>query len=150
VTEQRTNDPVYGLVGVLGKDPKQKAAGNSGKTVTEFTLAVTTGYGDDAKPTWYDVSVWNEGLQESVKSELYKGAKVAVEGFYSVREYNGVHYPQLRATRVGLIDWLQKTAGTGSASAPTAPGPAPLPAPAPAPAAPAAQAAAEDDGDLPF
>lgn len=148
MTEQRTNnDPVYGLVGVVGKDPKQKTVGAQARTVTEFSLAVTTGYGDDNKPTWYDVSVWNEGLQESVKAELYKGAKVAVEGFYTVREYNGNQYPQLRASRVGLIEWLAKTPFNGAARTATATTPGP--APAPRPAAPAPAAAADSD-DLPF
>lgn len=143
MTNQQSNDPVYGLVGVVGKDPKERQAGQ--RTVLEFSLAVTTSYAEGAVPRWYDVTVWNEGLQASVREELYKGAKVAVEGFYKVREYNGRQYPQISATRVGIVDWLQRQGQ--QASRPAAPAPAPMAPPAPRPA----PAPANDDfDDLPF
>jgi single-stranded DNA-binding protein len=85
--------------------------------VLEFGLAVTGGYGEDAPTHWYDVAVWNEGLIESAKREVLKGSKVAVEGFFSEREYNGKVYNKISATRIGIVEWLRRSPRTAAAGA---------------------------------
>ena len=46
---------------------------------------------------------------------IYKGAKVAVEGYTSVREYQGKAYHNIVASRVGIVEWLK---ADGSAAVP--------------------------------
>ena len=111
-------DPLKSLAGRVGKDPVQRDTRKG--TVVGFSIAVPTGYDDADAPIWFDVSVFNEGLQASVLAEIQKGQQVAIEGFYSTREYNGKTYHQLTANRVGLIEYLARSKRQAPASAPAA------------------------------
>lgn len=102
---------VISVAGVVGTDIEVRDTDYG--EVANFRLAVTTSYEEGAESKWFDISVWNEGLIASVEQELYKGAKVAVEGTYSVREYDGREYPKISAARVGLIEWLSRSKGNG-------------------------------------
>lgn len=104
---------VVAVAGVVGTDPQWREAGDAGD-VLEFRLAVQTSYDEGAEAKWFDVTVWNEKLQESVEAEVFRGAKVAVEGTYSSREYDGKTYFKINAAKVGLIEWLQRSKGNSS------------------------------------
>lgn len=110
--EKREYDPLFQTVGRVGRDPETKT-GQKGDFVV-FTLAVDESYDDDAAPIWYDVSVFNEGLQATVLRDIYKGAKVAIEGNLTYREYQGKEYPRISAFKVGLVEWLRKEQTAGS------------------------------------
>ena len=146
---EREKNPLVHIFGVVGKDPVVRQTSKS--DVIGFSLAYSTGYDKEDETIWYDVSTFNEGLIESIKAEVYKGAKVAVEGFLSYREYNGKSYPQIMAVQVGLIEFLNRTKREGTftpAGVAATPGVA-LP-PGLMMAAPAAPAPAASDDDLPF
>lgn len=100
-------DPVVAIAGRVGKDPTRRDT-RSG-TVVGFSVAVTTGYDDSDLADWYDISVFNEGLQESVLAEISKGSSVAIEGFFSTREYQGKTYKQITGNRVGLVEYLARS-----------------------------------------
>lgn len=123
-------DPLKSLAGRVGKDPVRRDTRKG--TVVGFSVAVPTGYDDADAPMWFDVSVFNEGLQASVLAEIQKGQQVAIEGFYSTREYEGKLYHQIMANRVGLIEYLARSkrqAPSAPAADPTSIAPAPAAAP---------------------
>lgn len=104
------------MVGAVGATPETKET-SKGKIVT-FRLAVQTGYPENKgekgpDPIWYDVAVFKEALQPVVLEAIYKGAKVAVEGYSSIREYQGKAYHNIVASRVGLVEWLKSDGSTG-------------------------------------
>lgn len=137
--DQNAPRRVVAISGTVGKAPTNKQTSKG--QVVNFSVAVKNSYDEGAQDTWFDVSVWNEGLQASVIAEVYKGAKVAVEGTHSTREYEGKTYHQISGARVGLVDFLSRSARTepwvaAPVAAPAAPAPAPI--------------ASRDPDDLPF
>jgi primosomal replication protein N len=122
-------DQFISTAGVVGRSPEIKQTSKG--EVLEFSLAVSMGYEKDSPTVWYDVSVWNEGLQKSVQREISKGSKVAVTGKLSARENGGRTFLKITSARVGLIEWLLREQ-------------APAPSQAPVPA----QAATADDLDF--
>lgn len=96
------------VVGVVGRNPEIKTTG--GGDIVKFSLAVTRQYDREAPGAtqWIDVAVFNEELQPRVMDEVYKGAKVAVEGNLKNREVNGKTYTDMVAMRVGLVAWIAK------------------------------------------
>lgn len=108
-----TQDKVFfQTVGNVGRDPVTKTL-PSGDVITSFSLAVSNGYGnpregtDAPAPTWIDVTVWREQLQELVADQVYKGSTIAVEGTLSKRESNGNTYRDLRASKIWLCAQLK-------------------------------------------
>lgn len=73
------------LTGNLGKDAEVKTTA-TGKTVIKFSLAVKTGYGDNAKTTWWNCDYWTE--KTGIADYLKKGALIGVTGEPSLREYS--------------------------------------------------------------
>lgn len=98
--------PKQTLITVNGNASRDPVVKDTPKgQVVAFGLAVTTGYDDSDGPRWIDVSVWNAGLARWVTANIYKGAKVAIEGFQAFREYNGKTFEQVNAQKVGLVEW---------------------------------------------
>lgn len=115
---------IVSLVGRVGGSPKvrQTSAGD----VMELSMAVTTKYGDRESGTeeetqWFDVSIWNEGLQQTAKREATKGTTIAVIGALSKREHEGRTYLKVRADRLGLVEWMARSKSAAGASRPAAP-----------------------------
>lgn len=73
---------VFTFDGFLGRDASVKQVGDS--SVVEFTVANRVGWGDKEKTNWVNCSAWKK---EKVAPYLVKGAKVAVTGELTVREY---------------------------------------------------------------
>ena len=78
------------LIGNLGKDPEIKTT-ESGKKVTNFTMATKDGYKNAegqrvTETTWHNCVAWN-GLAETIGNFLKKGSEVAVEGRIVYRTY---------------------------------------------------------------
>lgn len=71
------------LAGHCGRDAEQKFTPN-GKSVTKFSLAVSTGYGDKKQTSWYNVTVWGK---ESLTQYITRGKAILVSGEISQREY---------------------------------------------------------------
>jgi primosomal replication protein N len=116
-------DQFISTAGVVGKSPETKQTPKG--EVLEFSLAVGMGYDKESPTVWYDVSVWNEGLQKSVKREISKGSKIAVSGKLSAQDRGGRTYLKIQAGRVGLIEWLLREQAPAPAAAPAAATPAP-------------------------
>jgi single-strand DNA-binding protein len=83
------------LTGRLTKDATQRFT-PSGKAVTQFSLAVDDGFGENKKTIYFTVSAW-ENLSETTKN-MTKGQPVLVEGRLShengnprMWESNGKH-----------------------------------------------------------
>lgn len=85
-------------MGNLGKDAEYKRTQN-GKEFCSFSVATTSGYGDNKVTTWVDVTRWGNGA-EGLARLLTKGSKVTVAGELSTREHNGKTYLQIRADHV--------------------------------------------------
>ena len=73
------------FVGRLGGDAEVRKT-NSGLTVTGFSLAVTTGYGDNKGTLWLDCSIWGD-RGERIAHDLKKGAEIVVAGELAENEY---------------------------------------------------------------
>lgn len=96
-----------GLIGKVGTAPEEKPT--SAGTLLKFRFAVTTGSGDKRQDYWYDVVTWDERLIESSKKTLMVGHTVVVDGPVKESEYNGKTRHEIRAYRIGLIEWLDRT-----------------------------------------
>lgn len=83
------------VVGKLGRDAETKQT-STGKTVTKFSVAVSTGSGDTKTTDWFDVNCWFK-LSDYVLGNLVKGNTVMVTGRFQkvTREYNGKNYESL-------------------------------------------------------
>lgn len=105
------------VVGVVGRDPETKTTGKG--DIVKFSLAVTRQYDREAPGAtqWVDVAVFNEELQPRVLEQVYKGARVAVEGNLKNRDVNGKTYTDMVAMRVGLVAWISKTGSTPAVKA---------------------------------
>ena len=76
---------VFSFTGRLGADCEIKQVGN-GNSVTEFRVAVASGYGDREATTWLRCNMWGS-RGEAVAPYLVKGQLVAVSGELTNREY---------------------------------------------------------------
>ena len=95
-------------VGVVGRAPETKTTSKG--DIVKFSLAVTKQYGQGQDNTeWIEVAVFNEDLQPRVLEEVYRGAKVAVEGNLKERTFDGKTYKDFIALRVGLVAWIAKS-----------------------------------------
>ena len=86
--------------GNLGKDAEYKVS-QDGKGRCTFSVATTSGYGDNKVTTWVDVTRFGAGA-EGLSKLLTKGTKVTAIGELSTREHNGKTYVQMRADHVIL------------------------------------------------
>lgn len=83
--------------GNLCCEPEVKDQGQS--TTVNFSLAVTTGYGDNKGTMFINCSAYNK---EKLAPYMHKGMKITVSGELSEREYNGKHYLNLRVRELDL------------------------------------------------
>lgn len=88
------------VAGRLGKDAETRQAGNS--SVTGFSVAGDTGFGDRKQSHWFNCSLWGK-RGEAMQQYLTKGQEVVVIGEYSEREYNGNKYKELNVLDVKLM-----------------------------------------------
>jgi single-strand DNA-binding protein len=66
------------IMGHLGKDPDVRVS-KAGKEITSFSIAVNTGYGDNKKATWWNVTCFGKTGEVAAKY-LEKGLPVLVTG----------------------------------------------------------------------
>lgn len=102
-------------VGNLGKDAEYKVS-QDGKGRCTFSVATTTGYGDNKVTTWVDVTRFGAGA-EGLSKLLTKGTKVTAIGELSTREHNGKTYVQMRADHVILQGGKQGERQSGTDTA---------------------------------
>ena len=92
------------VAGRLGKNAETRQAGNS--SVTGFSVAGDTGFGDRKQSHWFNCSLWGK-RGEAMQQYLTKGQEVVVIGEYSEREYNGNKYKELNVLDVKLMGGSQ-------------------------------------------
>lgn len=104
------NQQISYVAGIVGDDPRDRET-RSG-TFLVLRLAVTIGYPKDGEQyggtEWYDVVVKHPGLQAAVRNEVYRGARIVVQGNVSTKEYNGKTQYTIWADRIGLIEYLRR------------------------------------------
>ena len=71
----RTLTTIYGRA---GRDPELRYT-QSGKAVTNLSVAADVGFGDNKKTVWFRVSFWSK-LAEVVNEYVHKGDIVYIEG----------------------------------------------------------------------
>lgn len=96
----------------IGKDAVTRFT-QGGKSVTGFSAAFDTGWGDNKKVHWLDVSGWGDRY-EKVAQYLTKGSQIFVEGDIGTREHDGKTYLTLTLSDLKLIGGKQEVQGGGS------------------------------------
>ncbi|NOD65779.1 single-stranded DNA-binding protein [Ruegeria sp. HKCCD6109] len=83
------------IAGNCGKDAETRTT-QSGQKVTSVSIGVSHYDGRERSTIWFDVSMWGK-RGETLAQFARKGAKLAVSGDLSTREYNGKTYLQVNA-----------------------------------------------------
>jgi len=130
------------ITGHLGADPAQRTV--AGKTITEFKLANSVGYGDKKTTNWFRVTVWHESTATYVQNYAKKGSYVVVQGELTLREYTDKN----GASRLSAEIAVNRSEDL---ELPRTSAPEPTPAARPAPRQPQAPAVPSPFGDdMPF
>ena len=110
------------FTGNLGQDCERKAL-SSGKSVCEFSVGVSSGYGDKKKTTWAKCALFGKAAEGKLPEYLVKGAKVAVTGEVTLEEWAGKDGATRYTLRVAVntIDLI----GSKQEVKPAAPSPQP-------------------------
>ena len=94
------------MTGALGKDPEARFTA-SGLAVTNFSIAVNSGYGDKKRTDWFDVTCFNK-MAETMGNCLNKGSKVLVSGRIQIDKWDkdGQKYskPVVIAEQIEFLD----------------------------------------------
>lgn len=89
------------MTGNIGGDVKVNNVG--GTAVANFSVAMTAGYGDKKSTIWLQASLWGKQAESKLVDYLVKGQQVALTGEFSMREYEGKQFPQLRISTIELV-----------------------------------------------
>jgi single-strand DNA-binding protein len=95
------------FTGNLGKDAELKATA-SGTSVLSFSVAVKSGYGDNAKTNWIHCAMFGKRAEGRVIDFLKKGAQVAISGEFELKEWDSQDgtknkMPSVRVDELDLI-----------------------------------------------
>lgn len=78
----------WNFTGNLGNPAEVKVL-SSGTTVCEFSVAVTSGYGDKEKTNWVRCALFGKKAEGQLPSYLQKGTQVAISGELELQEWEG-------------------------------------------------------------
>jgi single-strand DNA-binding protein len=134
------------ILGRLGKDAETKTT-SGGQTVTSFTVATDSGFGDKKQTHWVACALWGD-RGAKIAQYLLKGSMVAVSGELKPREYtkqDGSLGFSLDL-RVAELEFAGKSGNDNSGGGYQQPA---APAPRPAPQQ-RAQSYKADEDDIPF
>lgn len=73
------------IIGRLTRDPETRYT-QTGKAVTNITVAVDDGFGENKKTNFVPVVAWDK-LAEVIANNLQKGRRVMVEGKLQIQDY---------------------------------------------------------------
>jgi single-strand DNA-binding protein len=124
------------LIGRVGNDIELRYT-PSGKAVTEISLAVDDGWGENKKTAWIGVTVWGQTAEIAAKY-VRKGDQIGVSGRLSQEEWEGKDGKKQRKTKV-TCDHLQLPPKRDERAAPAS-----RAKPEPEPQA------SQDDDEIPF
>ena len=93
----------WNITGNLGKDCEMASTQN-GTAVCKFSVAVKSGYGDNAKTNWVNCRLYGKRAEGQLPSYLLKGQQVAINGELELAEWesNGVENKALMLKVEGL------------------------------------------------
>jgi len=96
---------IFNFTGNLGKDSEVKQTAKS--SLCKFSVAVTSGYGDNKKTTWISCLLWGKRAEGALPGYLTKGAQVAITGELSLDEWEheGKKYSQV-SVNVSSLDLI--------------------------------------------
>jgi single-strand DNA-binding protein len=102
------------IVGNVGQDPTVRKT-SGGKSVANFSIAVSDGFGDQKKTYWIPIVVWDK-TADLVSKYVGKGSQVAVEGRLQQRSWNDKGGNKHSAVEVvaNRVDFLTKRASPQS------------------------------------
>ena len=129
--------------GRVGKTPEIRKT-QSGKSVANFSIAVTEKYNGKEDVTWFNVTAWDKSADFAEKW-IQKGARVLVVGKIQIRQYddrdgNKRTSTDVIAQDIQVIDWPDKE---GSVSRENADIPGTMPPPS-------EEEPFDPDRDIPF
>ena len=93
------------VIGTISQSPqwRETAKGNILSLSVAETLKFRTKETEGVS-RFFDTVVWDEEVGKAVARDLYKGAKVAIEGTYAEQEYNGQVRHSLYAYKIWPLD----------------------------------------------
>ena len=96
---------VVTLVGRVVRDAEMRQAGET--VVTNFSIAVSDGYGEKAKTSFFDIDVWGKQA-EAITKYLVKGTPVGVSGklvqqTYKTKENENRSVVKVTANNIQLL-----------------------------------------------
>tara|TARA_R110002096_G_scaffold152085_2_gene315026 strand:- start:8100 stop:8618 length:519 start_codon:yes stop_codon:yes gene_type:complete len=103
------------FTGNLGKDCEIRTT-QGGMTVCSFSVAVKSGYGDNAKTTWANCALFGKRAEGGLPQYLVKGAQVCIAGEACLDEWekDGVKNKALKVN----VDKLDLIGGNANAQSP--------------------------------
>jgi len=97
---------IWTFTGNLGKDAVLKST-QGGTTVCQFSVAVSSGYGDNKKTTWVMCAIFGKRAEGSLPQYLVKGTQVAISGEAFLDEWQNDNGTQkLMKVRVDNVDLI--------------------------------------------
>lgn len=98
------------LTGNLTKDAELQYTPGKGTAVSKFTIAVTTGFGDNKKTAFIPIVVWGK-TAEAVVNHTAKGSKVNIIGEIQTRNYKNkqdqtIYVTEVVADMYGGVEFL--------------------------------------------
>lgn len=96
------------LIGRLGRDPESRFT-SGGKAVTNFSIAVDDGFGEQKQTYWFPIVVWGK-TAEAAGKYLKKGSQVAIEGRLQIRSWDDKEGNKRTVTEIvaNRLDFLTK------------------------------------------
>ena len=89
------------LTGNLGGDCKTNSV--SGTAVANFSVGMSSGWGDKKQTVWLDCALWGKQAESGLIDYLTKGQQVALTGELGTREHDGKTYLTLRVASIDLV-----------------------------------------------
>lgn len=93
------------IIGHLGREPETRAT-QSGSKVFSTVLAVNTGYGDNKRTTWWNVSAFGKTAETLEKFNLSKGDAIGFTGEVSMREYIDKENNKRQSLELAVRDFI--------------------------------------------
>ena len=116
---------VFTFTGNLGADCTRKTT-QGGMAICTFKVAIKSGYGDKAKTTWAECSLFGKKAESALPNFLLKGTKVCVSGEATLDEWeskDGKRFTlRVAVNSLDLLDSKPKAAPEPKNEAPAQPG----------------------------
>jgi len=93
------------IIGHLGREPETRAT-QSGSKVFSTALAVNTGYGDNKRTTWWNVSAFGKTAETLEKFNLSKGDAIGFTGEVSMRPWKDKDGNEKQSLELAVRDFI--------------------------------------------